>query len=68
MQPDATESSVDISRPEPLFDLNQAIGINRVYDVTPDAARFLIRESTPQEFLEPLTLVLNWTRLLDGDR
>ena len=54
--------------PQPLFSVNLAGGDGseqRDYDVSSDGKRFLIRTPLSEDVEEPITLIVNWPRVLD---
>ena len=64
------ESGEDFFRPgtpKPLF--QNALGVRsetaRQYDVTPDGQRFLLNQRLPDTGESPITVVVNWPKLLE---
>jgi len=56
----STESSVEVGKPQKLF----AIGSTE-YSVTADGSRFLVPVTVPDKDAPPITVVLNWTALVN---
>ena len=61
---DAQEFSTRAQRS--LFKVRVAGGIRDPYDVLPDGEHFLMQDATDQD--EPITLLVNWPLLLQGQR
>jgi Tol biopolymer transport system component/predicted Ser/Thr protein kinase len=55
--------SVEPSAPQELFPLPTNAVSFSPYEVAPDGQRFLVR-ATPQQFAQPLTVIVNWPALL----
>jgi hypothetical protein len=62
------ESGEDFFRPgtpKSLFQTRLAPGGLREYDVTHDGKRFLLNVPLPDSGEEPITVIVNWPRLLE---
>jgi len=55
-----TESSVEVGKPQKLFAIGSA-----EYSVTADGSRFLVPVTVPDKEAPPITVVLNWTALVN---
>lgn len=50
--------------PKPLFQTGIYPDLYREYDVTPDGQRFLINQRTTETGAPPITVIVNWPKLL----
>jgi hypothetical protein len=51
--------------PKPLFQTRLVPGGIRQYDVTRDGKRFLLNVPSPDSQDEPITVIVNWPKLLE---
>jgi hypothetical protein len=59
------ENSFRPGTPKPLFQTSLAPGGLRQYDVTRDGKRFLLNVPMPVTGEEPITVIVNWPKLLE---
>ena len=52
-----------VGSPQPLFPIVEFLG--RTYDVSADGPRFLVREPLREGDVSPITLLTDWTALVD---
>jgi hypothetical protein len=52
-------------RPKPLFQTRLVPGGLREYDVTRNGNRFLLNVPVPDSGDEPITVIVNWPKLLE---
>jgi eukaryotic-like serine/threonine-protein kinase len=56
--------SLVIGNPQPLMQLNPAVVPGTTYDASGDGSKFIVLSLTQEVTAEPITLVTNWTALL----
>jgi hypothetical protein len=59
------KNSLRLGTPKPLFQTRLAPGGLRQYDVTRDGKRFLLNVPIPETGEEPITVIVNWPKLLE---
>ena len=60
---ESATGTFSVGAPVPLFQIVEFLGWT--YDVTPDGERFLVREPLTEGDVSPITLLTDWTSLLD---
>ena len=62
---DSGPDSLHAGPPKPLFQTRLVPGGIRQYDVTRDGKRFLLNVPSPDTRDEPITVIVNWPKLLE---
>jgi Tol biopolymer transport system component/predicted Ser/Thr protein kinase len=63
----STATSLEPSAPRELFRLPAAVNTWSPYQVSPNGQRFLVRALPERQASQPLTVIVNWPALLEGD-
>ncbi|MFM8533083.1 MAG: protein kinase domain-containing protein [Acidimicrobiia bacterium] len=61
----STSGELEFDAPKRLFELTPIVSPGPVYDITADGSRFIVASRATAQVIPMLTVLQNWTRLLD---